>query len=74
MGMMIRNFFIKIKNKFFSTIETIIPIIALTANVFKEDIDKCYEAGMNDHLGKPIEIIQIQKKLIHYIGKKTNHV
>ncbi len=30
-----------------------IPIIGLTANVYKEDIDKCIEAGMNAHLGKP---------------------
>jgi signal transduction histidine kinase/ligand-binding sensor domain-containing protein/CheY-like chemotaxis protein len=30
-----------------------LPIIGLTANVYKEDIDKCIEAGMNSHLGKP---------------------
>ena len=32
-----------------------IPIIAMTANVFKEDIDKCIASGMNDHTGKPID-------------------
>jgi CheY-like chemotaxis protein len=32
-----------------------IPIIAMTANVFKEDIEKCLAAGMNDHAGKPID-------------------
>ncbi len=32
-----------------------IPIIALTANVMKENINKCLEAGMNECLGKPID-------------------
>jgi len=32
-----------------------IPIIAMTANVFREDIERCIEAGMNDHTGKPID-------------------
>lgn len=32
-----------------------IPIIAMTANVFKEDEEKSIAAGMNDHLGKPID-------------------
>jgi CheY-like chemotaxis protein len=33
-----------------------IPIIAMTANVFKSDIEKCMECGMNGHLSKPIDI------------------
>ena len=48
-----------------------IPIIAMTANVFKEDIEKCLEAGMNDHLGKPIVIDDVVKMLARYLKPKT---
>jgi CheY-like chemotaxis protein len=44
-----------------------IPIIAMTANVFKEDIDKCMEAGMNDHIGKPIEFDRLIERLRKYL-------
>jgi CheY-like chemotaxis protein len=47
----------------------IIPIIALTANVFKEDIEKCLSAGMNDHLGKPIDVGELLDKLKLYLPK-----
>jgi CheY-like chemotaxis protein len=44
-----------------------ITIIAMTANVFKEDVEKCLEAGMNDHIGKPIFPKDIYEKLKKYL-------
>jgi signal transduction histidine kinase/ActR/RegA family two-component response regulator len=45
-----------------------IPIIAMTANVFKEDIDRCKNAGMNDHIGKPINYETLFGKLEKYLN------
>ena len=42
-----------------------IPIIAMTANVFKEDVENCIEAGMDDHIGKPLDfdaVLQILRR------------
>ncbi|MDR2110655.1 MAG: response regulator [Spirochaetaceae bacterium] len=36
-----------------------IPIIAMTANVFREDIEKCLAAGMNAHVGKPLDMEEV---------------
>jgi CheY-like chemotaxis protein/two-component sensor histidine kinase len=44
-----------------------IPIVALTANVYQEDVDKCHRAGMNDHLGKPIDYNELIKMLEKYL-------
>ena len=44
-----------------------IPIIAMTANVFQEDVAKCLEAGMNGHIGKPIDFEDVLNKLRQYI-------
>jgi len=48
-----------------------IPIIAMTANVFREDIEKCMLAGMNDHVGKPLDINTIIAKMKHYLLSDT---
>ena len=44
-----------------------VVIIAMTANVFKDDIEKCIKAGMNDHIGKPIEYDDMIEKLQRYL-------
>jgi CheY-like chemotaxis protein len=48
-----------------------IPIIAMTANVFREDIEKCLAAGMNDHVGKPLELEKLLEKLRKYLNEKN---
>jgi CheY-like chemotaxis protein len=49
-----------------------IPIIALTANAMKSDIDKTREAKMNEHLNKPIEVDKLYETLLRYIEIKDN--
>ena len=44
-----------------------IPIIAMTADAFSEDIQKCLDCGMNDHLAKPIDVEVITHKLKKYL-------
>ena len=43
-----------------------IPIVALSANVSKEDITKSLQSGMNEHLGKPVDIDKILNVLRKY--------
>ncbi len=47
-----------------------IPIIAMTANAFAEDIRKSREAGMNEHLTKPLDIGALMKCLEKWLGEK----
>jgi len=44
-----------------------VPIVAMTANVFKEDVEKCMDAGMNDHVGKPLDFEEVIEKLRLYL-------
>lgn len=47
-----------------------IPILAMTANVFREDIENCLKAGMNDHIGKPVDNTDLLIKLDRYLPIK----
>ena len=46
---------------------TPVPIIAMTANVFREDIEKCLECGMNGHIGKPLDVNEFFDTLRKYL-------
>jgi CheY-like chemotaxis protein len=45
-----------------------VPIIAMTANAFSEDVRKCIDAGMNDHIAKPIELDKFFSVITNYLG------
>ena len=45
-----------------------VPIIAMTANVFKQDIENCLEAGMNAHLSKPLNLADVVAVLQEYLA------
>ena len=44
----------------------LIPIFAMTANAFSEDVEKAKEAGMNEHIAKPIEMKKVMAKIAQY--------
>jgi signal transduction histidine kinase/DNA-binding response OmpR family regulator len=44
-----------------------VPIIAMTANVFREDIERCLAAGMNGHIGKPLDLNDVMITLRQYV-------
>ena len=44
-----------------------IPIIAMTANAFADDRQKTAEAGMNEHLAKPINMEQLKRALDQWL-------
>jgi signal transduction histidine kinase/ActR/RegA family two-component response regulator len=45
------------------------PIIAMTANVLKEEVDLCYQAGMNDFIGKPFDTEELLSKIKNLVKK-----
>jgi CheY-like chemotaxis protein len=48
-----------------------IPIIALTANAFEEDVKQCLQAGMDAHLSKPLDIDLLKETLVGLLGLRA---
>ncbi len=51
----------------------VIPIISLSANIFEEDIRAAKEAGMNEHLAKPVNLDLLYNTLSKYIKNRKTH-
>jgi CheY-like chemotaxis protein len=47
------------------------PVVALTAHAFAEEIQRCFDSGMNGHLAKPIDIHALQKVLRQFLQQST---
>ncbi|MCL2689989.1 MAG: ATP-binding protein [Chitinispirillia bacterium] len=50
-----------------------IPIVAMTASVFSEDVEKCIDAGMNGHISKPLNVEELFDTLRKYLRRKEEY-
>ncbi|MDP5170509.1 MAG: response regulator [Bacteroidia bacterium] len=49
-------------------------IIAMTANVMKEDVDRCHAAGMDDFLSKPVRIEKLEETIFRWFATQAEHI
>ena len=49
-----------------------IPIIAMTANAFQDDIRDCIDAGMNAHIAKPIDIEKLGEVILSVLNNQES--
>ena len=49
-----------------------IPIIAMTANAFEENKKRAFDAGMNEHIAKPIDIEKLRVAILSVLNKQKN--
>jgi len=47
-----------------------VAIVAMTANVFREDVEKALNAGMDGHIGKPPEVDSVLSTLKRLVGRE----
>ncbi len=49
-----------------------LPVLAMTANAMDQDVETCLKAGMNDHIGKPINVDELVSKICRWLDTDDN--
>ncbi len=49
-----------------------IPVIAMTASAFSEEIQRCKDAGMNEHIAKPLDVDKLMSVIAKYHNQSSH--